>query len=125
MGRDRGGHAGAADQARASPGGGRAARLRGLARRRWAAAGERLMATRDLTPLGPGELCLGIDIGTNGARMIAVDAAGSAVACAVQPMPAPERSGNRAEQDPAIWWQAVLRAFTLLKGEIDLTRIRR
>lgn len=83
------------------------------------------LARTDLAPLALGELCLGIDIGTNGARMIAVDAAGAAIARAVQPMPAPERSGSYAEQDPAIWWQAVLRAFALLKGEIDLARIRR
>lgn len=73
----------------------------------------------------PGGLCLGIDIGTNGVRMIAVDATGGMVARAVQPMAPPERKGSRAEQDPAIWWQAVLRAFALLRGEVDLGRIRR
>ncbi len=70
-------------------------------------------------------LCLGIDIGTNGARIIAVDAAGAAVARAVQPMAPPRREGDRAEQDPTIWWEAVLAAFATLAGEIDLTRVRR
>ena len=82
-------------------------------------------ARKDPPPLASGELCLGIDLGTNGARMIAVDGEGRAVARAVQPMPPPERQGVRAEQDPQIWWQAVLRAFALLAGEIDLSRIRR
>jgi hypothetical protein len=82
-------------------------------------------ARNEPPPLASGELCLGIDLGTNGARMIAVDGEGRAVARAVQPMPPPERRGGRAEQDPQIWWQAVLRAFALLAGEIDLSRIRR
>ena len=82
-------------------------------------------ACNDPPPLASGELCLGIDIGTNGARMIAVDGEGHVVARAVQPMAPPERQAGRAEQDPQIWWQAVLRAFALLSGEIDLSRVRR
>ncbi|HSY88824.1 MAG TPA: FGGY-family carbohydrate kinase [Verrucomicrobiae bacterium] len=70
-------------------------------------------------------LCLGIDIGTNGARIIAVDAAGAAVARAVQPMAPPRREGDRAEQDPSVWWGAVLAAFATLGREIDLSRVRR
>ena len=70
-------------------------------------------------------LCLGIDIGTNGARIIVVDATGAAVARAVQPMAPPRREGDRAEQDPAIWWEAVLAAFAAIAGQIDLTTVRR
>jgi sugar (pentulose or hexulose) kinase len=72
-----------------------------------------------------GGLCLGIDIGTNGARIVAVDAAGAAVARAIQPMPPPARRGECVEQDPEVWWQAVVQALARLRGEIDLGRIRR
>ncbi len=70
-------------------------------------------------------LCLGIDIGTNGARIIAVDAGGTAVARAVQPMAPPRREGDRAEQDPSVWWEAVLAAFAALRSQIDLAGVRR
>src|SRR4029077_20557356 len=35
------------------------------------------------------------------------------------------REGDRAEQDPSVWWEAVLAAFATLAGEIDLSRVRR
>ncbi len=81
--------------------------------------------TSEPAALFPEALCLGIDIGTNGARIVAVDTAGRAVARAAQPMPPPRRDGLRCEQDPEVWWNALLGAFGSLAGMIDLARVRR
>ena len=40
-------------------------------------------------------------------------------------MAPPRREGDRAEQDPSVWWEAVLAAFATLAGEIDPSRVRR
>jgi sugar (pentulose or hexulose) kinase len=74
---------------------------------------------------GNRELALGIDIGTNGVRVVAVDEDGRAVARMAQPMPLPRREGARVEQDPEVWWQALATALAALAGEVDLASVRR
>ena len=54
---------------------------------------------------------LGIDIGTSGVRIVAIDRANNLKAMSVSPIVAPLQTGLRILQDPAIWWQAVLGGF--------------
>jgi sugar (pentulose or hexulose) kinase len=60
------------------------------------------------------EVALGIDIGTSGVRIAAVDKNGSLAALSAAPIAAPLADGGRILQDPAIWWQAVAEAMTAL-----------
>lgn len=55
------------------------------------------------------EVVLGIDLGTQGARVLAVDPSGALVAAAHQPLapPAQDLPPGWFEQDPRGWWQAV------------------
>ena len=57
---------------------------------------------------------LGIDIGTSGVRIAAVDRSNGLKAMSVAPILAPLQTGFRILQDPAIWWNAVLGAFKSL-----------
>ncbi|RKT42851.1 FGGY-family carbohydrate kinase [Thiocapsa rosea] len=62
-----------------------------------------------------GPAWIGIDLGTSGCRAVAIDDAGRELACArtclAEPLsPAP----GRHEQDPELWWQAVLDTLTQL-----------
>lgn len=71
---------------------------------------------------GAGDLFLGLDVGTQGARAIVVDAAGSVIAEAASHFPAaavcPLPEGGF-EQDPEMWWaatrEAVSAALALLR----------
>jgi sugar (pentulose or hexulose) kinase len=68
---------------------------------------------------------VGLDIGTSGVRACAIDAAGSVLATATAAMPAPLRDGARAEQDPAIWWEAATRVLRELVAALDGRPIER
>ncbi len=50
---------------------------------------------------------LGIDIGTSGCRGCVLDESGRELATARVTLAAPRRSGHEAEQDPALWWEAL------------------
>lgn len=63
------------------------------------------------------DVALGIDIGTSGVRIAAVDARGLARAMATAPMAAPLSLDGHIRQDPALWWEAVLAAFSGLRLE--------
>lgn len=56
-----------------------------------------------------GDYAIGLDLGTSGCRAVAIDPAGATLAAARVPLPAPlsPRPGW-SEQDPALWWEAVL-----------------
>jgi sugar (pentulose or hexulose) kinase len=75
--------------------------------------------------MSPAALYLGIDLGTSGVRASAIDAAGVAVDHAAVPLPPPQRDGPAIEQDPGLWWDAVLAVFRQLGARLDLGRIRR
>ena len=67
---------------------------------------------------------LGIDVGTSGCRVVAVDAEGRPAGQAAVDMPPPRRSGGEIDQDPAVWWAAVEGALLALFGELDPASVR-
>jgi sugar (pentulose or hexulose) kinase len=69
------------------------------------------------------DLVLGIDVGTSGVRVAAVDRAGDVAAFATSTMPAPLRDGSRITQDPAIWARALDDAMARLGSAADLSRV--
>jgi sugar (pentulose or hexulose) kinase len=69
------------------------------------------------------DLALGIDVGTSGVRVAAIDQAGSIVTSAVSAMPAPLRDGFRITQDPAVWSRALDEAMGRLAVAVDLARV--
>ena len=71
------------------------------------------------------ELFVGIDVGTSGVRCCAIDEAAQLVAEAQEKMPAPERSGAAVQQNPEIWWDAVLAVLAGMAKSIDPKRVRR
>lgn len=50
---------------------------------------------------------LGIDVGTSGCRVLAIDAAGDVLAQARADLPAPTRHNGASQQAPDIWWRAL------------------
>jgi len=69
------------------------------------------------------DLVLGIDVGTSGVRVAAIDRAGRVVAFAASAMSAPLRDGRRITQDPAVWCRALDDAMARLAAAVDLARI--
>jgi sugar (pentulose or hexulose) kinase len=69
------------------------------------------------------DLALGIDVGTSGVRVAAIDQAGLVVGSAASAMPAPLRDGFRITQDPAVWGRALDEAMARLAAAVDLARI--
>src|SRR5438105_951700 len=69
------------------------------------------------------DLVLGIDVGTSGVRVAAIDQAGHVAAFATSTMPAPLRDGTRITQDPALWARALDDAMASLGSAVDLARI--
>lgn len=68
-------------------------------------------------------LYLGIDLGTSACRVCAIDAAGTVQGQATAPLPTPRREGERVEQNPALWWQAVTTALQALLQHIPAAEI--
>src|SRR3569832_1534752 len=68
----------------------------------------------------PPRLYLGIDLGTSGCRAMVVDSRGEMMDSARVDLPAPRRDGPRCEQDPALWWQAVVDVLGLLAKQLPL-----
>lgn len=69
------------------------------------------------------KLALGIDVGTSGVRIAALDEGGRLVREAGAPIPPPDREGASIRQDAEIWWQATLAAFDALRGKLDLAAV--
>ena len=67
----------------------------------------------------PGDLCLGLDLGTSGARAVVIDAAGAELASAKAPM----ADFGPNPRDPQIWWQAARRAVQGALAQVDRSRI--
>ncbi len=57
------------------------------------------------------DVCLGVDIGTSGVRIAATDRDNRLKAMSSAQIMAPVQTGVRILQDPAIWWDALVRAF--------------
>ncbi|MEV0112666.1 FGGY family carbohydrate kinase [Streptomyces sp. NPDC050844] len=66
---------------------------------------------------------LGLDLGTQSARCVAVDGTGRLLAAASRPL-AGHRDGVRHEQDPEQWWTALSAACRDALGGLDVRRIR-
>lgn len=69
-------------------------------------------------------LVLGIDVGTSGVRVAAVDAHGALAGMAAAPMAAPDRDGARVAQAPSVWWDATDRALRQLLATVDAGAVR-
>jgi hypothetical protein len=64
-----------------------------------------------------GPVGIGVDVGTSGLRAVALDAAGEVLARAAEPLPAPRRTADGGvEQDPRVWWEALVRTLRHLTG---------
>ena len=66
---------------------------------------------------------LGVDVGTSGVRLVALDATGEVVAESAAAMAAPVRSGAAITQDPSIWIVALASAFEAIRGSGVLARV--
>ncbi|WP_307840144.1 FGGY family carbohydrate kinase [Streptomyces sp. G44] len=73
--------------------------------------------------LPPDAVWLGLDLGTQSARCVAVDSTGEVLAAASRPLTG-HREGNRHEQDPEQWWNALAAACREALSGIDTDRIR-
>lgn len=61
------------------------------------------------------QVWIGIDLGTSGCRSVAIDEGGRELASARTPLPEPlSPAPGQYEQDPELWWQAVLDTLTQL-----------
>ncbi|MCA1804538.1 MAG: FGGY-family carbohydrate kinase [Xanthomonadaceae bacterium] len=67
---------------------------------------------------------LGIDLGTSGCRVCAIDGDGRERASLAHPLPAPQRDGARIEQDPTLWWQAVQALLDSFSARIPAAEVR-
>jgi xylulokinase len=65
---------------------------------------------------------IGLDIGTTGAKAIALDPDGNVAASATEEYPLSTPQPGWAEQDPELWWQAAQRCLTRLpEGPVGLS----
>jgi D-ribulokinase len=69
------------------------------------------------------DLVLGIDVGTSGVRIAAIDHAAKLAALAAAAMPAARRDGQQITQDASVWERALDEAMARLASMIDLTRV--
>ncbi len=69
------------------------------------------------------DIWVGVDVGTQGVRVVAVDAEGGLAASGSAPLQS-TRVGVRHTQDPAHWWDAVALACSKCVSNIDRDRIR-
>ncbi|MFD9880967.1 FGGY-family carbohydrate kinase [Streptomyces alboflavus] len=73
---------------------------------------------RDPAGLPPEAVWLGLDLGTQSARCVAVDSAGTVLAAASRPLTS-RRDGVRHEQDPEEWWTALTAACREATAALD------
>ena len=68
---------------------------------------------------------IGVDLGTSGCRGCAIDEQGQQVGSSSTPLPAALKPApGHSEQDPAVWWQAVVAVLTGLSGCLRDFQIR-
>lgn len=63
-------------------------------------------------------LFIGVDLGTSGCRAMAIDTQGHIHGEAAVILPTPQRHGDRVEQEPKQWWDAVCNCLTLLVNRL-------
>jgi sugar (pentulose or hexulose) kinase len=70
------------------------------------------------------DLFLGIDFGTGGCRAAAIDNRGVLRAESAVDLPPPRRRDGTSEQEPALWWAALLDTLRGLRERIDPAAVR-
>ncbi len=66
---------------------------------------------------------IGIDLGTSGCRALAIDRHGRELAQAARPLPSPRRGPDgHSEQDPALWWDALVEILKELQDRLGRYR---
>jgi len=75
------------------------------------------------TASGDGPLWVGLDVGTQSARALAVDDVGNVAGHGSRALRG-SREGARHEQDPGSWWQAVAGACRAALGDVAPERVR-
>ncbi|WP_006786259.1 FGGY family carbohydrate kinase [Thiorhodospira sibirica] len=69
---------------------------------------------------------IGVDLGTSGCRAIAIDLQARIIASAVQALPAPlSPETDHYEQDPQLWWQALIEVLRTLSAQLTDYRVTR
>lgn len=68
---------------------------------------------------------LGIDLGSAGCRLCAIDEQHRVVASTETPIPAADKRGSEISQDPNLWWQAVSAGLHELFKAVAPERVRR
>jgi hypothetical protein len=108
---------------------GGSSRFRMLARQRQAEApAEAAAPVAEKKPKAPAPapraaIHLGIDVGTTGCRIAAIDDQGQLLGQSQTPIPAPVTSGAQISQDPTLWWKAVTAALEQILKSIDPQRV--
>jgi D-ribulokinase len=72
-----------------------------------------------------GGLFVGIDVGTGGVRICAIDAQFRVRGFASAALPPPRVNGQAIDQEPELWWQAAVAAIRKLGASIDLGEVTR
>ncbi|WP_222854318.1 FGGY-family carbohydrate kinase [Fodinicola acaciae] len=70
------------------------------------------------------ELWAGIDVGTQSARVVLLDATGVQVAAGFAALTSDRRTASTHEQDPDEWWSAVCAASRQALADVDASRVR-
>ncbi len=76
-------------------------------------------------PIRPAKdsLYLGIDMGTGGVRIVAINQAGDVLAQAGAPIPMPLKNDSQITQDANLWWKALSSALTHLLKEVPAAKV--
>jgi len=75
-------------------------------------------------PARPDPVYLGIDVGSSGCRIVAVDNAGEVLAQSEAPIPIAVKKENQITQDPTRWWKAVSDALHAILKQVDPRAVR-
>lgn len=70
------------------------------------------------------DLVLGIDVGTSGLRIAALDRDGGLVQMTAADSPAPERQAGRVTQEARVWRRALHEAMAAMAAALDPARVR-
>ena len=77
-------------------------------------------------PAGPArDVYLGIDFGSTGCRVVAIDESHAIIGQANAPLPASTQNGEQVTQDPMQWWKALVACLQNLLTQIDGKRVKR
>jgi 7-cyano-7-deazaguanine reductase len=75
-------------------------------------------------PARPDAVYLGVDLGTSGCRIVAIDAAGEILAQGEAPIPVALRKDNQITQDPTRWWKAVSDSLHSVLQQVNPLAVR-